>query len=595
MQNYLLRVVSSSRRWMLVTGLSLISLVFLFPTKPVKMQGSSATPDQTPVLGGLTFSYTQIFLGVRPSWVYLIKRDGSGTTLLAPIGAQLAWSPDGSKLAMAGQEAASHDIYVVNADGTNLTRLTSTPDDEKNPSWSVTGKIAYERNNQIWTMNPDGTNPAPFSAITQPAPTAPAWSPDGSKLAFASGGFIWVINANGTDERRITGEYYLPANYPSWSSDGSKIAFSRNGTSQDNGIYVMNADGTNETHLSPGGFTDIRPEWSSDNTQIAFLRTSPFNHGIYVMNADGSNSRPVAGNSEEWDLAWQPVPLASRPRFDFDGDLRDDFAVYRPGATPTAQSYWDILRSGSNASLNVQFGSGEDKIVPADYNGDGKADIAVWRPSTGTWYTSQDPATSYGAVQWGISGDIPIPGDFDGDGKADHAVYRPSDGVWYILYSSDGSFVGRQFGTSTDKPLRMDYDGDHKTDLAYLRTVGTDYYWYILQSSTNTAVVPRLGLVGDKAVPGDYDGDGKSNLAVYRPDTGKWMILNAAGTASVEYQWGVSGDVPAPGDFDADGLMDLAVFRPDTAVWYVARSGGSVITQPWGIGTDLPVEAAYIP
>jgi hypothetical protein len=57
----------------------------------------------------------------------------------------------------------------------------------------------------------------------------------------------------------------------------------------------------------------------------------------------------------------------------------------------------------------------------------------------------------------------------------------------------------------------------------------------------------------------------------------------------------VSGDVPVLGDFDADGQADLTVFRPDTAVWYVARSGGSVITQQWGTGTDVPVQAAYIP
>jgi hypothetical protein len=143
--------------------------------------------------------------------------------------------------------------------------------------------------------------------------------------------------------------------------------------------------------------------------------------------------------------------------------------------------------------------------------------------------------------------------------------------------------------------LLIDYDGDRKTDLAFLRTAGTDYYWFILQSSNNTAVVPRFGIVGDKAVPADYDGDGRSNLAVYRPETGKWIILAADGTTSVEYQWGVSGDMPTLGNFDADGITDLTIFRPDTAVWYVARSSGSPIIQQWGRGTDLPVQAAYIP
>jgi Tol biopolymer transport system component len=137
-----------------------------------------------------------------------INGDGTGLTTLAAAGTpplfcgEPAWSPDGAKIAY----VQDSDIYVMDADGGNKINITNNYFTiiERNPSWSATGKIAYERESQIWTMNPDGTSQTRFSAIAQPSPLAPAWSPDGSKMAFTSGGEIWVINADGTGERRVT-------------------------------------------------------------------------------------------------------------------------------------------------------------------------------------------------------------------------------------------------------------------------------------------------------------------------------------------------------------------------------------------------------
>jgi hypothetical protein len=100
----------------------------------------------------------------------------------------------------------------------------------------------------------------------------------------------------------------------------------------------------------------------------------------------------------------------------------------------------------------VTFGSSTDKAVQGDYTGDGKADIAFWRPSSGEWFILRSNDYSYYSFPFGVGTDIPTPGDFDGDGKFDAAIFRPTDTNWYITLSNGGTTI-RQFGSSTDQPL----------------------------------------------------------------------------------------------------------------------------------------------
>jgi hypothetical protein len=158
-----------------------------------------------------------------------------------------------------------------------------------------------------------------------------------------------------------------------------------------------------------------------------------------------------------------------------------------------------------------------DHVTNGDYDGDGKTDIAVYRPSTGAWWTLRSSDGAAMERQWGLSADIPVPGDYDGDGKTDTAVYRPSTGVWWILRSGDGTIVAQQWGLPTDVP-----------------------------------------------VPGDYDGDGKTDVGIYRPSTGVWWILRSSDGAVMARTFGVSTDVPVPDDYDGDGKVDIAIHRPDT-------------------------------
>ena len=301
------------------------------------------------------------------------------------------------------------------------------------------------------------------------------------------------------------------------------------------------------------------------------------NYALYQLGNPASGSQNTLGTTSQ-----------NTPPFDFDGDGRTDISIFRPNS-----GSWWYLHSSDLSGHGHSFGTASDIITPGDYTGDGKADVAVWRPASGEWFVRRSEDGSYFSYQLGLTGDIPAPADYDGDGITDTAIFRPSTATWYVFNSGSGQYSILTFGSEGDKPVPADYDGDGRADIAVWRSgSGT---WWIVKSSNLEQKGYGFGLSTDKPVVGDYTGDGKADIAVWRPASGEWFFLRSEDGSYYSYPSGLSGDIPAPGDYDGDGKFDSAVFRPSTQTWYINGStAGSMITT-FGLNGDRPVPNAYVP
>jgi DNA-binding beta-propeller fold protein YncE len=119
---------------------------------------------------------------------------------------------------------------------------------------------------------------------------------------------------------------------------------------------------------------------------------------------------------------------------------------------------WYRLNSANDQFVAAQFGATGDVPVSGDFNGDGRSDLAVFRPASGFWYVARPtgiPSQNFDATQFGASGDTAAAADYDDDGKTDIAVYR--GGNWLIRQSGSGSLLQTSFGIATDKPVPAAY------------------------------------------------------------------------------------------------------------------------------------------
>ena len=294
--------------------------------------GSGAAPEWSPDGRKLVFGKrpqrggaTCGLAGRCNDEIYVINADGTGLRRLtrnAVIDEGPVWSPDGRRIAFTrDRDRQTANIYVMNADGSGQRRLT--PNLRRRPwvelAWSPDWKrIAFVASAghlgaaDIFVINADGSG---LRNVTNTVTTSFdfAWSPDGRRIAYLegdpAGAPLSVVNADGTGKQRLTGPLMVDLGFPSWSPDGRTLAFTGGSV-----IYTVHADGTGLRKLTHGPGWNIGPEWSPDGRQIVFVSgRDDLVHrtfDLFVMNADGSRQRNLTHTPGVSELAasWAPAP-----------------------------------------------------------------------------------------------------------------------------------------------------------------------------------------------------------------------------------------------------------------------------------------------
>jgi hypothetical protein len=255
---------------------------------------------------------------------------------------------------------------------------------------------------------------------------------------------------------------------------------------------------------------------------------------------------------------------------DYDGDGKADAAIYRD-----ADGLWMAALSGYDyrQGLVVETGLAGWTPAPGDYDGDGIADVALYKPSSGHWRIRLTSSGLIGECRLGGPEFTAAQCDFDGDAITDPGVYRGAGGSWTMAASSRQYALGfASLGDAGYQPVAADYDGDGLADPAvYNRTTG---FWSIGYSSIGYQVATwKFGGIGYLPASADYDGDGLADPAIYAPATADWqLLLSGSLTAQGVYTWrdavlATTGGLPVPADYDGDGLADPAVYHQDTRLW----------------------------
>jgi len=244
--------------------------------------------------------------------------------------------------------------------------------------------------------------------------------------------------------------------------------------------------------------------------------------------------------------------------------------------------------------------------------------IGVFRPSKNQFYLDingngvWNGGVTDRSYTFGITGDIPVSGDWNGNGKTEIGVFRPSTHMFYLDYNGNGVWNGAvtdrsyNFGITGDFPVSGDWNNDGKTEVGVFRNSTHLFYLDYNGNGVWNGIVTdqqyNFGITGDLPVSGDWNKDGRTEIGVFRNATHLFYVDyngNGAwngGVTDRQYNFGLSGDLPVSGDWNNDGISEIGVFRPSTHTYYLDSNGNGVWNgalaekaHNFGLTGDLPV------
>ena len=459
-----------------------------------------------------------------------------------------SWSPDGSMIAFQSNRLDdNYEIYLMNADGKNIRRLTFNSFEDETPIWSPDGKnILFSRytegdNNELFLINTDGSNERQLT--DHPLRDGHAkFLYDGSKIIFNSqrdddGSLalknyeLYEMNRAGEEIKRLTihGEWDT---YPSFSPDGKRILWRRilADTTAPRGynseIFAMGSDLSNPINLSRHPAFDGYPEWSPDGQQILFVSSrngqTTSHLQLFLMQADGSNIRQLTYNrvgEEDVRPAWSP----DGRKIAFNRDNADGSRIYiiEVGAAVQSFNFNPVYESNTVLARNSSRG-----VAWGDYNNDGLPDLLVANTmnNSNTLYKNaadnkfrqqtEGPAVTSGGWTEGASWV-----DYDNDNDLD-IFYTNQFGAPNQLFRNDmdKGFVAVKAGDLTQGKLSAtsscwcDYDLDGDLDVYVVQRDGkNDILYSNLGNGTFSKVAetnfPYKGGDGRSCAWGDTNGD----------------------------------------------------------------------------------------
>ena len=373
--------------------------------------------------------------------------------------------------------------------------------------------------------------------------------------------------------------------------------------------------------VMPGSTANLKRNLFADNHRDSIEPSRPtaggpvFTHAVPDIQANavryvvGGVAKPVALGDVQPDLritrdsAAVNAASGSTASIDLAGNARvgtPDIGAYEANGV--------VLPSGPTNTF--VFGGPRDVPVIADFDADGKDDFVVYGPAfdgenrfAGATDRFGNGVIYYFLFQkFGGPRDIPVVADYDGDGRADLAVYGPAGNGFNrfaVRLSTTGNTVTQLFGGPADVPVVGDFDGDGRTDCAVYGPAGDGFNRFAIRSSlTGTTTLTSFGGPRDVPVVGDFDGDGRDDITVYGPSNngfGRFAILRSR-FGLVYEPFGGPGDRPLATDIDGDGVDDIAVYGPDGRGFNrfaVSRSPIGFYQRSYGLLTDAPIVADF--